>query len=131
MSTETTQEGRSNYLPTPILKCKLVEQSTSLSQDGNEDQIVFGCDFIAQYTLLSRVDSGGRSVCDDERHCIGVGNDYRDSDDDSGEQSRRISSDSDTNGGSGGLKDSDGFNDDHGFAGICNGESVNNYDGGV
>jgi len=55
----------------------------------------------------------------------------RDSDDDSGEQSRRISSDSDTNGGSGGLKDSDGFNDDHGFAGICNGESVNNYDGGV
>ena len=39
--TEAAQEGRSNYLPIPIIKCELVEQSTSLSQDGNEDQIVF------------------------------------------------------------------------------------------
>jgi len=41
VSTEAAQEGRSNYLPIPILKCELVEQSTSLLQDGNEDQIVF------------------------------------------------------------------------------------------
>ena len=39
--TEAAQEGRSNYLPIRIIKCELVEQSTSLSQDGNEDQIVF------------------------------------------------------------------------------------------
>jgi len=36
--TKAAQEGRSNYLPIPILKCELVEQSTSLSQDGNEDR---------------------------------------------------------------------------------------------
>jgi len=30
VSTEVAQEGRSNYLPIPILKCELVEQSTSL-----------------------------------------------------------------------------------------------------
>jgi len=82
-------------------------------------------------TLLSRGDSGRESVCDDERHCSGVGNDCRDGGDDSGGQSRRISSDGDSNGGSGGLKDSDGFNDDRGFAEICNSESVSEYNGGV
>ena len=98
-------------------------------QDGNEDQIAFGCELIAQSTLLSRGDSGGGSVCDDERHGSGVGNDCRDGGDDSGAQRRRISSDGDSNGGSGDLKDSDGFNDDRGFAGICNSatESVNDY----
>ena len=37
--------------------------------------LAFGCELITQTTLLSRGDSGGRSVCDDERHCRGVGND--------------------------------------------------------
>jgi len=131
VSTEAAQEGRSNYLPIPILKCELVEQSTSLSQDGNEDQIAFGCELIAQSTLISRGDSGGGSVCDDVRHGSGVGNDCRDGGDDSGGQCRRISSDGDSNGGSGDLKDSDGFNDDRGFAGICNSESVSDYNGVV
>jgi len=131
VSTEAAQEGKSNYLQIPILKCDLVKQSTSLSQDSNEDQIVFGCELIAQSTLLSRGDSGGGSVCDDERHCSGAGNDCRDGSDDSGRQRRRISSDGDSNGGSGDLKDSDGFNDHHGSAGICNSESVSDYNGGV
>ena len=72
MSTEASQEERSYYLPIPILKCELFEQSTSLSQDGNEDQIIFGCELIAQSTLLPRGDSGGGSVCDDEWHGSGV-----------------------------------------------------------
>jgi len=97
VSTEEAQEGRSNYLPISILKCELVEQSTSFSQDGKQDQIVFGCDLIAQSTLISRGDSGGGSICDDERHGSGVGN-YRDCGDDSGGQSRKNSSDSDSNG---------------------------------
>jgi len=87
VSTEAAQEGRSNYLPIPVLKYKLVEQSTSLSQDSNEHQIVFRCDLTAQSTLLSRGDSGGGSVCDDVRHSISVGNDYMDSGDDSVVQS--------------------------------------------
>ena len=37
----------------------------------------------------------------------------------------------DSNGGSGDLMDLDGFNDDRGFAGICNSESVSDYNGGV
>jgi len=86
---------------------------------------------IAQSTLLSWGDSGGGSVRDDERHGSGVRNDCRDGSDDSGGQRRRISSDSDSNGGSGDLKDSDDFNDDRGFAGICNSESVSDYNGGV
>eukprot|EP00277_Geminigera_cryophila_P000766 CAMPEP_0179427372 /NCGR_PEP_ID=MMETSP0799-20121207/13342_1 /TAXON_ID=46947 /ORGANISM="Geminigera cryophila, Strain CCMP2564" /LENGTH=630 /DNA_ID=CAMNT_0021202397 /DNA_START=535 /DNA_END=2429 /DNA_ORIENTATION=+ len=131
VSTEVAEEGRSNYLPIPILKCELVEQSTSLSRDSNEDQIVFRCELIAQSTLLSRGDSGGGSVCDNERHGSGVGNDCRDGGDDSGGQGRRISSDRDSNGGSGGLKDSDGFNDNCSFAGICNSESVSGYNGGA
>jgi len=131
VSTEAAQEERSYYLPILILKCELVEQSISLSQDGNEDQIVFGCELIAQITLLPRGDSGGGSVCDDERHGSGVRNDCRDGGDDSGGQRRRISSNSDSNGGSGDLKDSDGFNDDRSFAGICYSESVSDYNGGV
>jgi len=131
VSTEAVEEGRSNYPPIPILKCVLVKQSISLSRDGNEDQIVFGCELIAQNTLLSQGDSGGGSVGDDERHGSGVGNDCRDGGDDSGGQCCRIRSDSDSNGGSGGLKDSDGFNDDRGFAGICNSESVSDYNRGV
>jgi len=127
LSQDAAQEGGSNYLPIHILKCELVEQSISLSQDGNEDQIVFGCELFAQSTLLSRGDSVGGSVCDDERHGSGVGNDCRDGSDDSGGERRRISSDGD----SGDLKDSDGFNDDRGFAGICNSESVSDYNGGV
>ena len=42
MSTEAAEEERSNYLPIPILTCKLVEQSTSLSQvrgDGHGDHV--------------------------------------------------------------------------------------------
>jgi len=127
VSTEAAQEERNYYLPIPILKCELVEQSTSLSKDGNEDQIVFGCELIAQSTLLPRGDSGGGSVCDDERHGSGIRNDCRDGGDDSGGQRRRISIDGDSNGGSGDLKDSDGFNDDRSFAGICNCESVSDY----
>ena len=69
--------------------------------DGVEDQIVFGCELIAQRTLLPRGDNVGGSVCDDERHGSGVGNDCRDTGDDSGGQSRRMSSDGDSNGGSG------------------------------
>jgi len=126
VSTEAAQEEWSYYLPIPILKCELVEQSTSLSQDGNEDQTIFGCELIAQSTHLPRGDSGGRSVCDDERHSSGVRNDCRDGGDDSGGQHQSISSDGDSNGGSGDLNDSDGFNDDHSFAGICNSESVYN-----
>ena len=102
VSTEAADEERSKYSPIPILKCELVEQSTSLSQEGNEDQIVSGCELIAQSTLLSRGDSGGGSVCDDERHGSGVGNDCRDGGDDSGGPSRRISSNGNSNGGSGG-----------------------------
>ena len=68
VSTEAAEKGRSNYLQIPILRCELIEQSTSLSRDGNEDQIVFGCQSIAQSTLLSRGGSGGGIVCDDERH---------------------------------------------------------------
>jgi len=68
VSTEAAEKGRSNYLQIPILKCELIEQSTSLSRDGNEDQIVFGCQSIAQSTLLSRGGSVGGIVCDDERH---------------------------------------------------------------
>jgi len=45
-SAEAAQEERSSYRPIPILKCELFEQSTSLSQDGNDDQIVFGCELI-------------------------------------------------------------------------------------
>jgi len=90
VSTEAAQEGKSNYLQIPILKCDLVKQSTSLSQDSNEDQIVFGCELIAQSTLLSRGDSGGGSVCDDERHCSGAGNDCRDGSDDSGRQAEEL-----------------------------------------
>jgi len=59
VSAKAAQEGRSNYLPIPILKCELVEQSTSLSQDGNQEQIVFGCESIAHSTLVSRGDSEG------------------------------------------------------------------------
>jgi len=44
VSTETAEEGRENYLLIPILKCEWIEQSTSLSEDSNEDQIVFGCE---------------------------------------------------------------------------------------
>ena len=131
VSTEAAEEERSNHLPIPILKCELVEQSISLSRDCNEDQIVFGCESIAQSTLLSWGDSGGGSVCDDERHGRGVEKNCRDGSDDSGGQRRRISSDGDSNGGSGNLKDSDCFNDDRGFAGICNSESVSDYNGGV
>jgi len=131
VSTEAVQEGGSNYLSIPILKCELFEQSTSLSKDGNEDQIAFGCELIAQSTLISWGDSGGGSVCDDERHGSGVGNECRDGGDDSGRQSGRISSKGDSNGGSGGLKDSDAFNDDRSFAGICNSESVSDYNRGV
>ena len=95
--TAAAQEGWSNYLPTLILKCELVEQSTFLSQDSNQDQIVFGCELIVQSTLISRGGSGGENVCDDERHGSGVGNNM-DGDDDSGGQIRRINSDSDNNG---------------------------------
>ena len=84
-----------------------------------------------QSTLLLRGDSGRGSVCDDERHGSGVGNDCMDGGDDSGGQSQRISIDGDSKGGSGGLQEFDGFNDDHGFAGICNSESVSDYNGGV
>jgi len=98
-----------NYLPIPILEYEL----------------------IAQGTLLSRGDSGNGSVCEDKRHGSGVGNGSTDGGDVSGGQSPRTSSGSDSNGNSNGLKDSDGFNDDRGFAGICNGESVSDYDGGV
>jgi len=58
VSTEAAQEGRSNYLPILILKWELFEQSKSLSQDGNKDKIVLGCELNAQSTLLSRGDSG-------------------------------------------------------------------------
>ena len=99
--------------------------------NSDEDQIVFGCDLIAQRTFLPRGDSGGGSVCDDKSHGNGIGNDCRGGGDDSGGQSRRTSSDSDSNGGSGVFKDFDGFKDNRGFAGICNSESVSDYNGGV
>jgi len=126
VSTEAAQEERSYYLPVPILKCELFEHSTSLSQDRNEDQIVFGCELIAQSTLLPRSDSGGGSVCNDS----GVKNDCRDGGDDSGGQHRRIGSDGDNN-GSGDLKDSTGFNDNHSFLVICNSDSVSDCNEGV
>ena len=65
------------------------------------------------------------------RSCLVVRNDCRDGCDDSGGQRRRISSDGDSNGGSGDLKDSDSFNDGRSFVGICNCESVSDYNGGV
>jgi len=99
--------------------------------DGDEDQIVFGCELIAQRTLLSRGDRKGGSVCDDKRHGNGIGNACRDGGDDSGGQSRRISKDGDSNGGSGVFKNSNGCKDNRGFAGICNSESVSDYNGGV
>ena len=78
-------------------------------QDGNEDHVAFRCEIIAQSTLISQGDSGGGSVCDDERHGSGVGNDCGDDGDDSDGQRQRHSSDGDSNGGSGDLKDSDGL----------------------
>jgi len=76
--------------------------------DGGEDQIVLGCELIAQSTLRSRGNRGGGSVCDDERHSSGVGNDCRDGGDDSGGQSQKMSSDGgfDGNGCVGASRDS-------------------------
>jgi len=88
-------------------------------------------ELIAQRTLLSRGDSKDGSVCDDKRHGNGIRNDCRKGGDDSGGQSRRISSDGDSNGGSSVFKDSNGFKDNRGFAGICNSEGVSDYNGGV
>jgi len=51
--------------------------------------------------------------------------------DNSGGRSQKTSSDCNSNGGVGGLKDSDGLNDDHSFSGMCDGERVSDYDGGT
>jgi len=88
-------------------------------------------ELIAQNTLLSRGNSTGGSVCKDDRHSSGVGNDYMDGGDDSDWQSQKNPIDFNRNVGSGGLKDSDDFNDDRSFARMCNGERDSDYDGGV
>jgi len=96
-----------------------------------DKKIVFGCELIAQRTFLPQGDSGAGSVCDDKRHGNGIENDCRVGGYDSGGQSRRIRSDSDSNGGSDVFKDFNGFKDNRGFAGICNSESVSDCNGDV
>ena len=91
------------------LKSELVEQSTSLSQIGNEDQ----------------------SACNSEGHGGSIGNDYNECGKNSRGQSRRTSSDGHSNGGSDGFHDCDGFNNDHGLARIDNSYDSDNYDGGA
>jgi len=98
-----------NYVPMPILEFELTAQSA----------------------LLSRGNSPSGSVCEDDRHSNGVGNHCVDGGDDSGGQSPKTSNDCNSNGGVGGLKDSDGLNDDRSFSGMCNGERVSDYDRGT
>ena len=100
---EAAKEERSNYLQIPILTRKLVEQSTPLPQArGGSD----GRDSAEG----SRGDGANRNGFDDDA-CDDV--------------------ESSGNGGSGDLKDSDGVNDDRGFAETCNSESISDHNGGV
>ena len=118
VSTEAAEEGKGNYFTNtypqmPVGRAEHISLTTR-QRGPNRFRMRVDC---AEHTSLTGQQPGG-SACDDDRHCSGVGRDCMDGGDDSGGQSRRTSRDGYSDNGSGGLKDFDGFNDNHGFAGI-------------